>query len=243
MNMSLKVSLQLVGVLIATIAAPGCGGGGDPHAGKSTIKVDCLGPIKYEAVSASQTLESPEKSASCEDFQSIATLEVEVLQPIDYSVFQVKDPLPTFAWPLVGCAHFDHDRQTVHINPYSFQTACSLPNLTVLSPPSPVVTVSVGENAAPNTCGTVDEGQTLTLQCPPGLVMRDVVFADYGLPFGACGSFSFNPFCHDAPLAADILRLVCAGTSTCTINANNGTFSDPCVGIPKHLSAEMTCGQ
>jgi len=139
MNMSLKVSLQLVTALIATIVA-GCG---DSCTGRSTIKVDCLSPITYEAVSTSQTLDSPEAVASCEDFQDVATMDVPVSQPIDYSVFEVRDSQPSSAWPLVGCAHFNHDRETVHIHPYSFQTSCPLPNLTVLPPPSPVVSVSI----------------------------------------------------------------------------------------------------
>ncbi len=143
MNISLKVSLQMVGVLIAAIVVLGCREG---RAEFSTIKVDCRGPITYEAVSDSQTLDSPEATATCMSFQDVATMDVRVSQSIDYSVFQVKSPDPTPLWPLVGCTHFDDDGETAEIHPFSSLNSCHLPHLTVLPSPLPVVSVSLGAN-------------------------------------------------------------------------------------------------
>ena len=76
-------------------------------------------------------------------------------------------------------------------------------------------------------CGTCGEWGTAVATCPPGLVIQGVLFASYGLPTGDCGSYSADLYC-DAPNSEEVAVAACEnGTSTCTIEANNGVFGDP----------------
>jgi hypothetical protein len=96
--------------------------------------------------------------------------------------------------------------------------------------------------AGSDVCETAGEGAPLALACPEGSVITAVSFASYGTPGGACGAFAPAQGCN-AQGAATILSTACMGKSNCTVDANNETFGDPCVGTVKRLSAQVSCGQ
>ncbi|MCH1612609.1 MAG: hypothetical protein L7S72_04860, partial [Flavobacteriales bacterium] len=85
-------------------------------------------------------------------------------------------------------------------------------------------------------CATAPEGQPATLTAPAGAVFTSVVFASYGLPEGTCGSFTIGS-CHSTTSQSVVEGLI-LGQNSVTIQAENGVFGDPCVGIGKKLSIE-----
>lgn len=89
-------------------------------------------------------------------------------------------------------------------------------------------------------CGTVGEGQTLTLTAPAGKVFVSVTFASYGTPNGSCGSFSTGA-CH-ASNSMTIVSDALLGNNSASIDANNAVFGDPCGGTVKSLSVEAIYG-
>jgi hypothetical protein len=89
-------------------------------------------------------------------------------------------------------------------------------------------------------CGTGAENDNLALACPNGQVITGVVFAGYGTPGGACGTFTAGT-CNAADATA-VVSALCVGRSTCTIPARNDVFGDPCDKTTKHAAVEVTCG-
>jgi len=88
-------------------------------------------------------------------------------------------------------------------------------------------------------CGDANEGDTVTLTCPDGLLVGSVHFASYGTPTGSCGSFTTGS-CH-ATGSSDTVAALCIGRSACTIAATNAAFGDPCSGTAKHAAVEVSC--
>jgi hypothetical protein len=88
-------------------------------------------------------------------------------------------------------------------------------------------------------CGTGDENDGVTLTCPSGQVIDDVVFASYGTPSGSCGSFAAGA-CN-ATESVTIVKTQCLGRATCTVPASNDLFGDPCNKTVKRLAIEVTC--
>jgi len=89
------------------------------------------------------------------------------------------------------------------------------------------------------TCAAVDENQTLTLSCPAGRKILSINFASYGTPNGSCGGYTIGT-CHAAN-SASIVGAACIGQNSCTVNATNGVFGDPCVGTLKRLWVQASC--
>jgi hypothetical protein len=89
-------------------------------------------------------------------------------------------------------------------------------------------------------CETVDEDDRLTVTCPDGATVLSVDFASYGTPTGACGNFAASD-CHAAS-SQGVLDTRCLGLATCTVDADNDTFGDPCRGTLKHLYVQVSCG-
>lgn len=99
----------------------------------------------------------------------------------------------------------------------------------------------------PTVCGTVSEHQSLTLTCPAGMVVREVVYASYGTPTGSCSAGFTNGSCHASSSSTRVSN-ICTGNASCTIAAENntnqggGTFGDPCNGTFKRLYVTLRCG-
>jgi parallel beta-helix repeat protein len=92
--------------------------------------------------------------------------------------------------------------------------------------------------SANGTCGSATENQTTTLSCPSGTISK-VVFASYGRPRGACGSYAQRS-CHSATSRSAVEK-ACLGKADCTLRADNTTFGDPCVGVDKRLYVQIEC--
>lgn len=88
-------------------------------------------------------------------------------------------------------------------------------------------------------CGTAAEDEGATLSCPKGQIIDSIVFASYGTPTGTCGSFAAGD-CNAATSRAQVQSL-CVGQNTCSVQASNATFGDPCRSTTKRLSIEATC--
>lgn len=90
-------------------------------------------------------------------------------------------------------------------------------------------------------CGTANEGGSLTLTAPAGLVFSSVDFASYGSPVGSCGSFAISG-CHAANSLSVVQGMV-IGQHSVTIPVNNAVFGDPCAGVGKRLYVQATYTQ
>jgi outer membrane protein assembly factor BamB len=88
-------------------------------------------------------------------------------------------------------------------------------------------------------CATIAERTTQTIKCPAGGTFKQVVFASYGTPTGACGTFKASG-CAATASVADVAS-ACVGKGSCTLNASNSVFGDPCSGTKKHLDVELSC--
>ncbi len=82
-------------------------------------------------------------------------------------------------------------------------------------------------------CFNASEGGTLKMDAPKGKTWAGVTFASYGTP-NSCIIGSCN-----ATNSVSIISAACVDQTTCTIRANNDTFSDPCVGIGKRLQVTL----
>ncbi len=89
-------------------------------------------------------------------------------------------------------------------------------------------------------CAQTQENGTATLACPAGQTITGVVFASYGTPDGSCGSFTASSSC-DASTTTAIVTSACVGQQSCSIDANNGVFGDPCEGTAKALDVQVSC--
>ncbi|MCH9755811.1 MAG: hypothetical protein K0U37_01295 [Gammaproteobacteria bacterium] len=88
-------------------------------------------------------------------------------------------------------------------------------------------------------CDTANEGGQVSITCPNPTTVQSIEFASYGTPTGSCGNFALGA-CHAATSVA-VVEAACLGQTSCTVNASNGLFGDPCSGTPKRLYVEVTC--
>ena len=105
--------------------------------------------------------------------------------------------------------------------------------------------------------GSVDEHDTLTLQCPTaGYVIGSVEFASFGTPTGDSPT-TFAVGACDAQPSVPVVTALCVGQAFCEIPAETPcvhldaqhdrltiharSFGDPCVGTDKKLSVAVEC--
>lgn len=92
-------------------------------------------------------------------------------------------------------------------------------------------------------CVRVTENQTAQLSCPKvGTTIQkisSVSFASYGTAKGSCGAFKVST-CN-ASVSKKIVQAACLGKTSCAVQATNGIFGDPCVGVVKSLAVEVKC--
>ena len=77
---------------------------------------------------------------------------------------------------------------------------------------------------------------TLSMFCATGTIDK-ILFASYGTPYGACGSWAVNPSCN-APNSTSIVEAACVGKAACSIPTDTPTFGDPCCAC----FAKAACG-
>ncbi|KAK3028490.1 hypothetical protein RJ639_040059 [Escallonia herrerae] len=82
------------------------------------------------------------------------------------------------------------------------------------------------------------------LTCPDNKVIKQVDFASFGDPWGACGSF--RPGNCSSPNSIKVVEQKCLGKSTCAIPVDRGVFDgigkDSCPDITKTLAVQVRCG-
>jgi len=100
---------------------------------------------------------------------------------------------------------------------------------------------STTENTPVSTtvCGSANEGSTASTTCPVGEVVKSIDFASFGNSTGSCGSFVLGN-CNSSQSTSAVGGL-CLGKNSCSVDASNDIFGDPCYGIVKHLSIELNC--
>lgn len=89
-------------------------------------------------------------------------------------------------------------------------------------------------------CSGVPEGQSSSLACPAGQVVKAVGFASFGTPTGTCGAFAAGA-CN-AATSKSVIEAACLGKTQCQVPATNARFGDPCPGNFKGLQVQVTCG-
>jgi hypothetical protein len=88
----------------------------------------------------------------------------------------------------------------------------------------------------------VSEGQSLTLGCPSGATIDQVIFASFGTPTGNCKHGYVKGECDDVNSTVAVSAL-CFGKQNCTVLAKAETFGggDPCDGTGKTFAAQIHC--
>jgi len=89
------------------------------------------------------------------------------------------------------------------------------------------------------TCVEAYEGGSVSLTCSNGLISA-IDFASYGTPSGKCGAYTASSWCH-ASSTYTIVYNTCIHLASCSIEANNNVFGDPCNGSGKRLYIQVTC--
>lgn len=102
--------------------------------------------------------------------------------------------------------------------------------------------VSITNVVTPPTCtadilgGFVAEGTTLKLVCEPGTGnITDILFASFGTPTGNCPDFKKDPSC-DSDTSLAVVKKLCVGKTSCSIDASDKAFGDPCINVVKSLA-------
>ena len=106
-----------------------------------------------------------------------------------------------------------------------------------------VVSTTVAGGAKPTNpfCGSALNLLPLTLSCAaPGATINKILFADYGTPSGACGSWAVNSSCS-APTSRAVVEAACLGQSSCTVTSGDAFGPDPCYGTVKYLDVQASC--
>ena len=91
-----------------------------------------------------------------------------------------------------------------------------------------------------DSCAEVNEGARMTLRCPPGSPISDVVFATYGRPSGDCAGYDVGE-CGDPTATAGRVEAACLGQASCEVDASNATFGDACPNQAKQLLVDWAC--
>ena len=110
----------------------------------------------------------------------------------------------------------------------NFSTATIDATLVVDPPPSAPVHFQAGE------------GNPISVEAPAGKVVTQILFASYGTPTGAPGSFTIGS-CH-ASNSRQKVEQALLGRSSATISASNEVFGDPCGGVVKSLYVSVAYG-
>ena len=89
-------------------------------------------------------------------------------------------------------------------------------------------------------CAEIDEGDRMVLSCPQGKIIGGISFASYGTPRGSCDTGFTVGNCH-SPISESKVKAACLNKQSCNLDANNGTFDDPCPGTGKNLAVTFSC--
>ncbi len=88
-------------------------------------------------------------------------------------------------------------------------------------------------------CFSSHEGGTVSVACSSGIAVN---FASYGTPpFGICGTHNTSS-CHAAS-SYSVVANACINQPSCSIDATNKVFGDPCEEALKGLYIQVTCDE
>ena len=88
---------------------------------------------------------------------------------------------------------------------------------------------------------TVCEGRQQSISCPTSTTIR-IEIANYGrTDTGTCPHPAVGNTNCRATNTLNIVRSLCQNRQSCTLNANNRAFGDPCVGTYKYLKVHYRC--
>jgi len=105
----------------------------------------------------------------------------------------------------------------------------------------------------------IDKNETvsdISLACPEGTVLRDVVFGQYGFPKGSCATGLISKSCGTGQNKTDkhvawVVSSICQGSQQCDLASSfqkedtpDNVFGDPCSFKPrKFIAVQVSCGQ
>lgn len=100
---------------------------------------------------------------------------------------------------------------------------------------------TIARNTDSSGCDTAGENGSVNLSCAAGKTITKIVFASYGTPTGACGSYAIGS-CNSAS-SVSVVQGLCVGQQSCSVPATNSAFGgDPCTGTAKSLTVQVVCG-
>ena len=102
----------------------------------------------------------------------------------------------------------------------------------------PIVFMLYHHAFADESCGSANEGGTASITCSSG-VITSIDFASYGTPTGICGAYSVSG-CN-AVTSRNVVYRACINRASCSVDANNVVFGDPCPYTRKRLYIQVTC--
>lgn len=88
-------------------------------------------------------------------------------------------------------------------------------------------------------CGVANDNELLHLQCPFGMQISEIFFANFGTPQGSCGAFS-NGTCS-SPDAKDVISDLCLGENECQVVASSSVFGSACSDMQNRLAVQIGC--
>jgi hypothetical protein len=106
--------------------------------------------------------------------------------------------------------------------------------------PTPTPTATPTPAPAAEVCTSAVEDASAKVTCPGGQVITKVVFASYGSPTGTCGAFKASS-CN-AATSMSLVQTACVGKASCSVDAKNSVFGDPCPYVNKKLILDVLCG-
>ncbi|CAK9144920.1 unnamed protein product [Ilex paraguariensis] len=119
-------------------------------------------------------------------------------------------------------------------------TICSL--ITEYHPPN-VKSWERAENQFRAAVEDIKSGAHLT--CPEDKVIKQVEFASFGDPYGACGNFYVGNC--TSPNSQKVVEQYCLGKNSCAISLERGVFddqsNDSCPDVYKTLAVQVRCGR
>eukprot|EP00823_Brevimastigomonas_motovehiculus_P005140 TRINITY_DN3624_c0_g1_i1.p1 TRINITY_DN3624_c0_g1~~TRINITY_DN3624_c0_g1_i1.p1 ORF type:complete len:1151 (-),score=344.41 TRINITY_DN3624_c0_g1_i1:219-3671(-) len=90
-------------------------------------------------------------------------------------------------------------------------------------------------------CSKVSENMVLSLSCnDDSMTITSIEFASFGTPRGVCGAYGINTKCHSSK-SVELVSSACVGKSSCTIQASDTQFGDPCYDTLKYLVVQAHC--
>ena len=129
------------------------------------------------------------------------------------------------------------------ITPTALSVMPVMPSTVTSTVPTTIPTIIDTGTSLPEsrtiTCAESYEGGFVSLTCSNGLISA-IDFASYGTPSGKCGAYTASSWCHASSSYTKVYN-TCIHLASCSIEANNNVFGDPCDGTTKRLYIQVTC--